>query len=108
MTIKGIYMDINVTTAGSAATIIMKGRFDFSAHRSFRDAYEPLVKGKVYTTLEINLADVVYMDSSALGMLLLLHERAQVDGKEVVLSRANSTVSQILDIANFNKLFTIR
>ena len=101
-------MDIKVTTAGSVATINMKGRFDFSAHRVFKDAYEPLLQQKESTTLEINLADVAYMDSSALGMLLLLHERAQAVGKEVVLSRANSTVLQILDIANFGKLFTIR
>lgn len=94
-------MDIKVTTAGSVATISMNGRFDFSAHRSFKEAYDPLLQQKDITSLEINLADVVYMDSSALGMLLLLHERAQAEGKEVVLSRANSTVSQILDIANF-------
>ena len=101
-------MDIKVTTAGTVSTINMKGRFDFSAHRVFKDAYEPLLQQKENKTLEINLADVVYMDSSALGMLLLLHERALAGGKEVVLSRANATVLQILDIANFRKLFTIR
>jgi anti-anti-sigma factor len=101
-------MDIKVTTAGSVATISMNGRFDFGAHRSFKEAYDPLLQLKDITSLEINLADVAYMDSSALGMLLLLHERAQAEGKEVVLSRANSTVTQILDIANFGKLFTVR
>ena len=101
-------MDIKVTTAGNVSVINMKGRFDFSAHRVFKDAYEPLLQQKGNSTVEINLADVIYMDSSALGMLLLLHERAQAVGKEVVLSRANSTVLQILDIANFKKLFTIR
>jgi anti-anti-sigma factor len=101
-------MDIKVTIAGSVATISMNGRFDFSAHRSFKEAYDPLLQQKNITSLEINLADTVYMDSSALGMLLLLHERAQAEGKEIVLCRANPTVIQILDIANFGKLFTIR
>lgn len=101
-------MDIKVTTADSVATLTMSGRFDFSAHRSFKDAYDPLLKQKGITHLEINLADVAYMDSSALGMLLLLHERAQAEGREVVLCRANPTIMQILDIANFAKLFTIR
>ena len=101
-------MDIKVTNDGKVATIGMKGRFDFSAHRAFKEAYDPLLQQKGFTSLEINLANVAYMDSSALGMLLLLHERAQAEGKEVVLSRANSTVMQILDIANFGKLFTIR
>lgn len=101
-------MDIKVTTAGPVATITMNGRFDFSAHHSFKQAYDPLLQQKDLSCLEINLADVAYMDSSALGMLLLLHERAQAEGKEVVLCRANPTVTQILDIANFGKLFTIR
>lgn len=101
-------MEIKVTTVGSVATINMNGRFDFSAHRSFKDAYDPLLQQQGITSVEINLANVAYMDSSALGMLLLLHERAQGVGKEVVLCRASSNVMQILDIANFGKLFTIR
>jgi anti-anti-sigma factor len=101
-------MDIKVTTVGSVATINMNGRFDFSAHRSFRDAYDSLLKQKDITCLEVDLANVVYIDSSALGMLLLLHERAHQEGKEIVLCRASSAVMQILDIANFGKLFTIR
>lgn len=101
-------MDIKVTTAESVATITMNGRFDFSAHRDFKDAYDPLLRQKGISSIEINLADVVYLDSSALGMLLLLHERAQAEDKEVVLCRPSSTVMQILDIANFGKLFAIR
>lgn len=101
-------MDIKVTTDEAVATISMKGRFDFGAHRAFKGAYDPLLHQKDISSLEIDLADVAYMDSSALGMLLLLHERAQAEGKEIVLCRANSTVKQILDIANFGKLFSIR
>ena len=101
-------MDIRVTTADSVASINMNGRFDFSAHRAFKDAYAPLLQERSIASLEINLADVVYMDSSALGMLLLLHERAQTADTEVVLCRPNATMMQILDIANFGKLFIIR
>ncbi len=101
-------MDIKVTTAGAVATIRMDGRFDFGAHRAFKEAYDPLLQQKGLTSIEIDLANVAYMDSSALGMLLLLHERAEAEGKEVVLCRPTSNVMQILDIANFGKLFTIR
>jgi len=100
-------MLIKVLVSGSVANIEMTGRFDFSAHRAFKDAYDPLLQQQAITSLEIILANVEYMDSSALGMLLLLHERAEAKGKKVVLCRANTTVMQILDIANFGKLFTI-
>lgn len=101
-------MDIKVTTNQATATITMNGRFDFGAHRVFRDSYEALLQEPGIRNIEVNLAGVEYMDSSALGMLLLLHERAEASGKEIALCKPNPTVSQILDIANFRKLFTIR
>lgn len=101
-------MNINTTTSGTVATIHMSGRFDFNAHRSFKEAYDTVLKQKSITSIEINLAGVDYLDSSALGMLLLLRERAEAEGKSVILVRPNATLLQILDIANFKKLFTIR
>jgi anti-anti-sigma factor len=102
------WMDIRATTEGKTAIIHMSGRFDFNVHRDFKGAYDPLLQQKDINSLEIDLSGVEYLDSSALGMLLLLRERAAAEGKEVVLCKPGSTVLQILDIANFAKLFTIR
>jgi HptB-dependent secretion and biofilm anti anti-sigma factor len=101
-------MDIRVTTDGSIGKLHMQGRFDFNVHQAFRDAYTPLLEQNGINTLEIDLAEVEYLDSSALGMLLLVRERAEAAGKKVDLLCPNSTVGQILEIANFRKLFTIR
>lgn len=57
--------------------------------------------------MELDLSGVDYLDSSALGMLILLRERAHSTGKKVILSGPNAAVRGILEIANFNKLFTI-
>jgi anti-anti-sigma factor len=100
-------MDIKLTTTGSVGTISMNGRFDFSAHKFFKEAYDQFLPQKDISQVVINLAAVSYLDSSALGMLLLLNERAQAEGKLVELTRANPTVREILDIANFDKLFAI-
>jgi anti-anti-sigma factor len=101
-------MDIRVTTNESTATLILDGRFDFNAHRAFKEAYDSLLKRKGIANLEISLTGVSYLDSSALGMLLLLRERADSEGISVVLTRPSGTVAQILEIANFGKVFTIR
>jgi anti-anti-sigma factor len=101
-------MDITVTTSATAATIRMNGRFDFNAHRSFKEAYDPLLRQTGIGNLEIDLGGVEYLDSSALGMLLLVRERAEAEGKEVILCKPNASIRQILDIANFGKLFAIR
>lgn len=101
-------MDIKVTTDGSVGKLHMKGRFDFNVHRAFKEAYDPFLQQNGINSLEIDLGEVEYLDSSALGMLLLVRERAESAGKHVVLLHPNQTVAQILEIANFRKLFTIR
>ncbi|MFA6061836.1 MAG: STAS domain-containing protein [Gallionella sp.] len=100
-------MQINSSTAGDKVTIKLAGRFDFNDHRSIKSAYEPALQQAEVKRLEIDLADIEYLDSSALGMLMLMRERVLAAGKTVVLSKPSKTVAQILDIANFSKLFTI-
>lgn len=100
-------MQIQITNAGDNAVICLNGRFDFTTQRTFKMYYDPILKQEEIRKLEIDLGGVEYLDSSALGMLMLLRERAQVMGKDVVLSKPNQMVAQILDIANFKKLFTI-
>lgn len=90
------------------ATLVLAGRFDFNAHRDFRDGYESALKVAGIKTLDIDLTAVDYLDSSALGMLLLLKERAGAKNITLGLVGCTGTVKQILEIANFNKLFSMR
>lgn len=85
----------------------LEGKFTFEAHRDFRDAYKTHLDTKC-STLEIDLGGVDYLDSSALGMLLLAKQSAEEHGKKVRLVNCQGTVGQILTVANFGKLFEIR
>jgi anti-anti-sigma factor len=86
----------------------LQGRFDVSAHRTFRDAYTPGLTAAEVREFEVDLGAVDYLDSSALGMLLLLREKAQTASKTVALKNCTGTVKQIVDIANFGRLFELR
>jgi len=86
-------------------TIAIDGRFDFSAHKAFRDAYEDLeAKPSSY---RIDMTEAQYIDSSALGMLLLLRDHAGGDSADVEIVNCNPDVKKILTILNFDQLFTI-
>ncbi|WP_296255880.1 MULTISPECIES: STAS domain-containing protein [unclassified Pseudomonas] len=87
-------------------TIKIKGRFDFSTHQDFRKAYEQETKARRYV---VDLKDTNYLDSSALGMLLLLRDHAGGDRSiaKVCLTNCNSDVKKILAISNFDKLFDV-
>ncbi len=93
------------TADGSALTISVAGRFDFSSHHAFREAYENLSeKPGRYV---IDMAEATYLDSSALGMLLLLRDYAGGDSANIAIVHCNHDVKKILTISNFEKLFAI-
>ena len=100
-------MDIRQSKNGNHAVLSLGGRFDFNAHREFKGAYSALLADSSINSIAVNLSAVAYLDSSALGMLLIFRERAQAANKQISLSQPNPTVVKILDIANFHRIFTI-
>lgn len=101
-------MEIKRTLDHEQARISLAGRFDFHAHRDFRQCCDEVLADDKVKEVDIDFARVDYLDSSALGMLLLLREKAEARGKRIVLSGLQGAVKQVLDIANFGKLFTLR
>lgn len=100
-------MQTQLVLSDDKATINLIGRFDFNTHRDFRNAYEPLLTNASINTVCVDFSEVSYLDSSALGMLLMLREKLQSANKSVVLIGVKGNVKQVLDIANFSKLFQI-
>ncbi|WP_317931686.1 STAS domain-containing protein [Halioxenophilus sp. WMMB6] len=86
-------------------TINIIGRFDFSSHLDFRKSYEHLNASP--ESIEVNMRQATFVDSSALGMLLLLRDFAGEQQASVKISHCNNEVRQILEMANFSNLFTI-
>lgn len=100
-------MQVNVVKEAGKAQIQLSGRFDFNTHREFRGGYEPLLGDASIRAVVVDFAGVDYLDSSALGMLLMLRDKLGGANKEVALSGVRGNVKQVLDIANFGKLFQI-
>jgi anti-anti-sigma factor len=86
-------------------TISIKGRFDFSAHQEFRDSYEKAKEDPLVYV--VDMKETTYLDSSALGMLLLLRDHAGGDNSNIKIVNCNPDVKKILTISNFEQLFSI-
>ncbi len=100
-------MGINTTVSdgGDKVTIAVAGKFDFQLYDEFRASYaETAGSGVEYV---VDLSDTDYLDSSALGMLLLLREHAGGEASRIEIRQASPEVRKILDVANFGKLFKI-
>lgn len=99
-------MPVSVNTGANPKEIVVKisGRFDFSQQKAFREAYKDVEPGK---TFRVDLSATEYMDSAALGMLLLLKQHTGDNAGGVVLANPSEEVQKILNVANFDKIFVI-
>lgn len=100
-------MSIHCKTSSDDKQLIIaiEDRFDFSLHQQFRDAYSQNIAPDV--TYILDLSKTEYMDSSALGMILLLKDHVQLYAGQLIISKPNDTVNKILEIAQFHRLMTI-
>lgn len=88
---------------GKEVTISLPEKFDFQLHKEFRQAYE--TTGVKSLVLDMNKTQ--YMDSSALGMLLQLKEHTDKNNSKISIKNASNNILQIMQIAHFDKLFSI-
>ncbi len=95
-----------LSDADDELIINVEGRFDFSAHQEFRSAYEDLARPPQHYA--VDMTETTYLDSSALGMLLLLRDHAGGDHASIKIINCNDDVRKILVISNFGRLFTIQ
>lgn len=94
----------SVNDEGNSVVINISGRFDFNAHHDFRNIYRNEKPGAAYI---IDMSGTEYIDSSALGMLLLLREHAGNENAKITINGCNNDIKKIFAISNFEKLFTI-
>ena len=95
-----------VSADGNQVTIYIQGRFDFSSHQEFRNAYEKLSHPPA--RYRVDLQGTSYLDSSALGMLLLLRDHAGGERADIEIVNCSNDVKKILLISNFEQLFAIQ
>ena len=100
-------MSQTATSHASTTSIVMNGRFDFSKHRAFRDACEDALASANVKVVHVDLREVSYLDSAALGMLLLLRDKAKTAQKTVSIATKPGTVRDTLRVAHFQDLFAL-
>jgi anti-sigma B factor antagonist len=90
----------------SRRVVRLVGRFDAHEAPAFRTAVTPLVTAET-NVLNVDLAQVAFVDSTALSELVRLQKAAQAAGGEVILLDLSDPVRVILEITNLAPLFTV-
>jgi anti-anti-sigma factor len=95
----------SVGEGGKTCEIEISGNFQFALNQEFRKAYSQITEpGACFS---VDLEKTEYMDSSALGMLLLLKKYADERRGSVQLKKPQAPIRRVLEIASFDKIFTI-
>lgn len=97
-------LNSQLSSDGKQVRIEISGRFDISLQREFRNAYRTHHGIEMFI---VNLTRTEYIDSSALGMLLVLKEHASESKGKVTIERPSEVVKKTLLVAMFNEKFTI-
>ena len=100
-------MQTSTQVSSGRAVLILRGRFDFNAHCTFRDSCNTALASPDVRELELDLGGVDYFDGVALGMLLLLKEHADQVRKPVVLTNCRGIVKETLARARFDQIFSM-
>jgi anti-anti-sigma factor len=88
-------------------TIKVSGRFDFSVQTDFRNCYHGHTpKDNVKFVIDMGKAN--YIDSSALGMLLMMREHLGSDSSKISIVNCPPEIKNILHVANFQTLFDMK
>ncbi len=98
-------MSITVTEVDGTVKIQIEQKFTFDCHREMRAAYDGRPASTKYI-LDFSRTD--YIDSSALGMLLLLREAGGGDAHKIEFVNCKSAVQKVFSVANFGLMFNIK
>lgn len=99
-------MEYTVQQQGNDYLLALTGTFTFSDNATFRHIAAMLDDSRA-ETVTLDMGGLQFIDSAALGMLLLLHDEARKKGFHVVLRNAGGQIKKMLQLSNFDEIFTI-
>lgn len=89
----------------SAEMFLLPTRFDYSYYREFGELFKPLIESASCKEIILNFSDVQYLDSSALGMMVMLRKRFVNKDRHIKIKGARGATLEILTVANMQKIF---
>lgn len=98
-------MDISENSRDGVLVISASGRLDSSSAGAL-EAILP-ARTKEEKSVVLSLADVPYVSSAGLRVLLIGAKSAKAAGNRLVITGLSPAVREVFDISGFSKIFTI-
>ncbi len=95
-----------LSSDGKQVDIHITGKFDLSVSQELQEVWQRAPQPTA-TRYVIDLGGTEHMDSTALGMLLLLRERAGGDRATIEITHCSPGIRKIFAVSKFDRLFRI-
>lgn len=98
-------LDMNLAVAGARATIELVGDLDVAGAGRLRELGSSALSTDGVERLVLDMAGVIFVDSSGLGALIHLRSAAEAEGAVLILSGRSPTVRRVFELAGLARLF---
>lgn len=86
-------------------TIVLPNRFDYGYHKEFQRQCASHIDNESIKSIVFDFSRVEYVDSAALGMMMMWQRRAVASHKKMMIKGAKGATAEILDMANMKRIF---
>lgn len=93
----------SASQSGEQLTLFINQRLDWRSATDFARLYNDY-PANAYV---VDMAQCEYLDSSGLGSLLELYNRAKLAGGKVLIKHCNEKVTDIFELTGLNQLFEL-
>ena len=99
-------MQIERSVLQDAVVVRMEGRFEFGTRHEYKRLIGQIVQ-EGHRRLVLDLEGVTFLDSSALGLLLLTHQNFKLKNGNFSLVKPTGYVRQVLELANLPRVIPV-
>lgn len=100
-------LSVEVRRAFPDARVVIAGEVDAANIGELYELFAELAR-QGFRRISLNLAELTFMDSTGLSLLVAIHKRTHSSGGELVIFSPTRPVQRIFAIAGLDALFTIR
>lgn len=101
-------MAVTIEFHGTVASINLSGNVDYSSQEDIRNANRQALSNPQVREIQVNCAELAFLDSSVIRALLMLKKEADEAGKSLVLLNCNENTREVFEIGGFDRMFTFR
>lgn len=98
-------MDVMEEKSGSVLILGPKGRLDSNSSKSFEDRL--LGRMEAERQVVIDFADLDYISSAGLRVLLMAAKKSKSQGAKLALCELKPQIREVFEMSGFGKLFAI-